>query len=134
MRHPREEFSLQDAVDFFRKSGLVPYIRGARVVRGCCNIEYRAIPAGINSSKHRDVIQPESPEYFRFVRDHTSAIIELVDDASTRGITLTSKNMQLTRNARDKFLQGWEVVKERYGIVEGPACDTSQASSLQNKT
>jgi len=125
MRHAREEFSLKDAVDFLSKSEIAEYIRRAKVVRGYCDIEYRAIRVGVNRSKHRNVIPSENPRYFEFTRKHLSTIIGLVYDNSTCGIKMTSKSIQLTEAARSKFLQGWDVVREKYGIDENPKRDGS---------
>jgi len=125
MRHAREEFSLKDAVDFLSKSEIAEYVRMARVVRGYCDIEYRTIRVGVNRSKHRNAIPPENPRYFEFMRKHLSAIIGLVDGNSTCGIKMASKSIQLTEAARSKFLQGWDVAKEKYGIDESPKRDGS---------
>ena len=63
MRHQREEFSLKDAVEFLYKSGLAEYIREARVVRGCCSIDCRAIQAGVNRAKIRFTAPQENPGF-----------------------------------------------------------------------
>jgi len=122
MRHPREEFSLRDSIDFLNKSGIPEYVRKAKVVRGYCDIEYSAIRVGVNRSKHRNAIPCKNPRYFEFVKRHLSDIIGLVDDDITRGIMMTSKSIQLTEDARSKFLQGWEIVQER---LKSPEYDVS---------
>ena len=115
MRHPREEFSLRDSIAFLSKSGISEYVLKAKVVRGYCDVEYSAIRVGVNRSKHRNVVPDagKPPRYFEFVKRHFNEIIGLVDDNRTSGVRLTSKSIQLTEDARSKFLQGWEIVQER---------------------
>lgn len=114
MRHQREEFSLKDAVDFLYKSELAEYICEARVVRGCCSIDCRAIRAGVNRAKIKFTAPQENPGFYGFVRDHIYTIIGLVEDNAS-GVRLASKSIQLTEDAHTKFLQGWEIAKQRFG-------------------
>lgn len=111
--HPREEFLVRDAVDFLDKSGIAEYFLKAKIVRGCCELEYKGIQLGANRSKHRNALPPENPRYFGFLRDHLTAIIGLVEGNSTAGIKLTSKSVQLSVDARSKFLQGWGIAQEK---------------------